>query len=105
MRALVAAVVLAWGLSGCVIYLNPLCTDQIRNGDETGVDCGGPCGKCNIGDHCKIDGDCDDGNCKGGVCTALPCDNGPSGGTRGWVGLRGEHGGISGCVIIDRSVN
>jgi VCBS repeat protein len=75
MRALVA-IVFAVGLSGCVFYLNPLCTDQIRNGDETGVDCGGSCGKCNLGEHCRIDGDCDDGNCKAGVCTALPCDNG-----------------------------
>src|SRR5215468_7574560 len=81
MRVVVAvvftcAVVLAGALGGCVIYLNPLCTDQIHNGDETGVDCGGSCGKCNIGDHCKINNDCDDANCVAGVCTALPCDNG-----------------------------
>jgi len=81
MRAVLAisitcAVALAGALGGCVIYLNPLCTDQIHNGDETGVDCGGSCGKCNIGDHCKINNDCDDGNCVAGVCTALPCDNG-----------------------------
>jgi len=46
MRVVVAAVfacavVLAGALGGCVIYLNPLCTDQIHNGDETGIDCGG----------------------------------------------------------------
>ncbi len=64
-------------LGGCVIYLNPLCTDQIVNGDETGIDCGGSCAtKCEIGGGCRTGGDCDDANCVGGVCTAKPCDNG-----------------------------
>ena len=64
------------GLGGCVFYLNPLCNDQIKNGDETGVDCGGKCGKCNLGDGCRVGADCDDGNCVKGICTALPCENG-----------------------------
>jgi hypothetical protein len=83
MAAFLRAVVLAGvsagalgGLGSCVFYLNPLCNDQIRNGDETGVDCGGTCGKCNLGDGCRVDGDCDDGNCVRDVCTAFPCDNG-----------------------------
>jgi len=64
---------------GCVIYLNPLCNDQIQNGDETGLDCGGSCGsKCDIGLGCRSNGDCDPSvaTCSGGVCTALPCSNG-----------------------------
>jgi hypothetical protein len=61
---------------GCVFYLNPLCNDQIRNGDETGIDCGGSCGRCNVGQGCRIDNDCDDGICKSGVCAHFPCDNG-----------------------------
>ena len=64
------------GLAGCVIYLNPLCTDQIKNGDETGVDCGGGCGRCNIGEGCRVAADCDGGNCQGGVCKAPPCEDG-----------------------------
>src|ERR1044071_2705709 len=81
MRVVVAAVftcavVLAGALGGCVIYLNPLCTDQIVNGDETGIDCGGSCGKCDLGEGCRIDGDCDEGPGVGGVCTPLPCNNG-----------------------------
>jgi VCBS repeat protein len=85
MRAAVAVVLACLGLilglgmslGGCVIYLNPLCTDQITNGDETGVDCGGTCSaKCELGGGCKTDGDCDDANCVGGVCTAKPCANG-----------------------------
>jgi hypothetical protein len=72
----VAAVVVCVGLSGCVFYLNPLCTDAISNGTETDVDCGGGCNRCEIGDSCKVDADCEDSDCKGGTCTALPCFNG-----------------------------
>ncbi|HZJ65101.1 MAG TPA: VCBS repeat-containing protein [Kofleriaceae bacterium] len=65
------------GASGCVYYLNPQCNDQIHNGDETDIDCGGPCpAKCNIGDSCHATTDCDEANCINGTCTALPCNNG-----------------------------
>jgi hypothetical protein len=66
-------------LSGCVYYLNPQCNDQIRNGDETGLDCGGGCGRCNIGDGCRENDDCDDSNCIAGTCTAFACANGAQG--------------------------
>jgi len=28
------------------VWLNPLCNDGVRNGDETGIDCGGSCSPC-----------------------------------------------------------
>jgi hypothetical protein len=62
--------------SGCVFYLSPSCTDRIRNGDETDVDCGGRCGRCDIGSSCRVDTDCDDSNCVTGTCTAFACANG-----------------------------
>lgn len=71
-----AALIACAGLSGCVFYLNPLCNDQIRNGEETDVDCGGTCGLCDIGDSCRQDSDCDESTCEGGTCTPLPCGNG-----------------------------
>jgi hypothetical protein len=76
--AVVGAAVLAGvGTSGCVFYLNPQCNDQIHNGDETDVDCGGTCAaRCSIGDSCHATGDCDEANCIRGTCTALPCNNG-----------------------------
>lgn len=64
------------GLSGCVYYLNPLCTDLILNGEETDIDCGGACGVCDIGDRCSTNGDCDQGTCDDGRCVPLPCGNG-----------------------------
>ncbi|MBC7977153.1 MAG: VCBS repeat-containing protein [Myxococcales bacterium] len=76
MWRLVAAVVVCVGLSGCVVYLNPLCTDAISNGTETDVDCGGGCNRCEIGDSCQVDADCEDSTCERGKCTALPCFNG-----------------------------
>lgn len=66
-------------LGGCVFYLNPQCNDQIKNGDETDVDCGGgddSCTKCNIGDSCRADSDCFDSTCERGTCTPLACANG-----------------------------
>jgi hypothetical protein len=85
-RAALAALVtfgslaaLVWaGAPGCVFYLNPLCTDLIRNGDETDIDCGGGgmCGPCNVGDRCSQTSDCDQGTCDDGRCRALPCANG-----------------------------
>jgi hypothetical protein len=74
---LAAVVVGGIATSGCVFYLNPQCNDQIHNGDETDIDCGGPCdARCNIGKSCRVTGDCDEANCVGGTCTALPCNNG-----------------------------
>ncbi|HWO21447.1 MAG TPA: VCBS repeat-containing protein [Kofleriaceae bacterium] len=64
------------GLSGCVFYLSPQCTDLILNGDETDIDCGGTCGACNVGDRCSRSSDCDQSTCDDGRCVALPCANG-----------------------------
>jgi hypothetical protein len=77
MTARVVVVVgLCAALAGCVQYLAPQCNDQIRNGDESGIDCGGSCGRCPIGGGCRADTDCEDATCAAGVCTALPCENG-----------------------------
>jgi hypothetical protein len=73
---LVVLGVLGVGLPGCIYYLNPQCTDLIRNGEETDIDCGGACGPCAIGDRCRVNGDCEESTCNAGRCTALPCANG-----------------------------
>jgi cysteine-rich repeat protein len=46
----------------------PSCSDSIRNGDETGPDCGGSCPKCASGIHCFADSDCASGKCQGRQC-------------------------------------
>ena len=76
MMRLVVALAACVGLSGCVFYLNPQCDDQIRNGEETDVDCGGSCNRCEAGQSCHADADCIDSTCVSGTCTPLPCFNG-----------------------------
>ncbi len=48
------------------------CVDGVRNGGETGVDCGGPdCPKCPVGEACATGADCASGGCNySGVCAA-----------------------------------
>lgn len=50
----------------------PTCMDTFSNGDETGVDCGGPtCPACEINQGCLVDGDCLSGGCIAGQCAAI----------------------------------
>ena len=49
----------------------PTCTDHVKNGDETGVDCGGPtCPPCANGVSCILDRDCASQMCFPSVCQA-----------------------------------
>jgi hypothetical protein len=74
MKLALACLVLV--LPGCVWYLHPTCTDGVKDGNETDVDCGGSCGKCNIGQRCGQNTDCDDSICVAGECTPDQCDDG-----------------------------
>jgi hypothetical protein len=54
-----------------------LCDDGKKNGDETGVDCGGHCGAtCTTGQGCASKADCesDSQECADGVCCNTACD-------------------------------
>ncbi len=52
------------------------CDDGVKNGDETGVDCGGSCkDACEDDDECEEDDDCGKGYvCKKGVCKKKKTD-------------------------------
>jgi hypothetical protein len=54
----------------------PSCSDQIQNGDETGVDCGGSCSPCNSAATCSdgIQNQDETGVDCGGICG--PCASG-----------------------------
>jgi hypothetical protein len=55
----------------------PTCTDSIKNGGETDVDCGGPtCGKCAVDKACAGATDCTTGICTGGKCVNPSCTDG-----------------------------
>ena len=56
----------------------PTCTDGVRNGAETGVDCGGgTCPACALGQACQLARDCTSGVCANNICvqcaTATDC--------------------------------
>jgi hypothetical protein len=51
----------------------PRCDDNMKNGQESGVDCGGLCSlNCLFGSPCTADSDCEDRACNGGFCAAPP---------------------------------
>jgi hypothetical protein len=57
------------------------CMNGMQDPGETDVDCGGPCvddndgsGKCNDGQLCEIDNDCESDFCDGGVCAPAEPD-------------------------------
>ncbi|MGC4064073.1 MAG: hypothetical protein QM784_05420 [Polyangiaceae bacterium] len=48
----------------------PSCTDGIRNGNESDIDCGGSCtAKCANGKACSVNADCQSSLCSQSVCT------------------------------------
>ena len=51
----------------------PLCTDHVKDGNETDIDCGGSCGPCATGKRCVVGKDCADGNCQAKLCIAATC--------------------------------
>ncbi len=55
----------------------PSCSDDVKNGAETGTDCGfdSECGLCAIGRDCEQDRDCGDGLCISDVCAPALCAN------------------------------
>jgi hypothetical protein len=46
----------------------PTCSDGVKNGAETDVDCGGLCVPCGDGLKCMNDFDCKSGVCQSGSC-------------------------------------
>lgn len=53
----------------CVAKVPPHCSNQLKDGDETDVDCGGSCAKCVNGKVCNAASDCENGQCENGRCT------------------------------------
>jgi hypothetical protein len=83
-RALAGAIVIAGG-AGCQVILGlgggvsqqQACTDGVKDGDETDIDCGGgTCPACANGEDCKVGSDCKEKVCAGGVCAAPTCHDG-----------------------------
>ena len=52
------------------------CGNGVRDGGETDVDCGGPCGPCADGKACVSNVDCRVADCTDGLCRAAHCSDG-----------------------------
>ena len=55
----------------CEAAVAPICTDGIKNGGETDVDCGGTCSPCPNNQTCTVNTDCLSGACCGGTCVTV----------------------------------
>lgn len=53
----------------------PACDDNIKNGSESDVDCGGSCEPCAVAKTCAAGDDCASGICNG-TCAAPSCSDG-----------------------------
>jgi hypothetical protein len=82
----------------CIV---PTCTDGIKNGNETSVDCGGACPPCTNGQGCVTPGDCASGLCSAGTCqtcTLIPADNCAGDSEGSCICRSPDSGGSSVCV-------
>jgi hypothetical protein len=71
------------------------CTDTVKNGTETDVDCGGlGCPPCASGQMCVVGSDCQTSLCSGGVCQGPTCSDGVKNGTETGIDCGGT---CSGC--------
>jgi hypothetical protein len=87
------ALALLLAACGTIEPVLPTCTDAIRNGTETDVDCGGSCGKCGLAKACAAAADCESGTCGAGTCVAAPtCDDHAKNGTETDVDCGGTCG-------------
>jgi hypothetical protein len=63
----------------CILAVcqEPGCSNQVQDGDETGVDCGGSCSPCRDGQPCLVDGDCESNVCgTDTLCASASCHDG-----------------------------
>ncbi len=58
------------------VQYDPSCTDGVKNGDESDVDCGGICQACDNNQHCEDDDDCYSHYCENNICTEPSCTDG-----------------------------
>ncbi|AUX23846.1 hypothetical protein SOCEGT47_043760 [Sorangium cellulosum] len=69
----------------------PTCSDNVKNGTETGIDCGAPsCPRCAPGRGCKTGADCTSGVCWRGLCEPPTCSDGVKNGDEAGVDCGGE---------------
>ena len=61
------------------------CENELLDGDESDIDCGGSCEPCGPGGQCGSDDDCDTMICSGGFCQTPTCYDGLQNGSEDGV--------------------
>lgn len=51
------------------------CQNDVKDGNESDVDCGGECDACGFGKRCSQDHDCFSSNCQQGTCQEATCQD------------------------------
>lgn len=78
----------------CVAFVchAPTCSDNVRNGSESDVDCGGGgnCALCDSGRACGFGRDCASGICISGLCSSGSCGDGARNGHETDIDCGGE---------------
>lgn len=70
---------------------DPTCSDELQNGDETDVDCGGICPSlCPDNAGCAFPTDCQSGVCEASLCVAPSCSDGLINGTESDIDCGGD---------------
>jgi hypothetical protein len=88
--SLLSAVMLMAGAGALYGAFFGACRDGVRDGDETDVDCGGSCLRCEAAQACGEGADCRSGICREGRCTAPACDDGVRNGHESDVDCGGD---------------
>ncbi len=76
------------------------CIDNVKNGQETDVDCGPGCNACANDKACSNNNDCTSNNCVSNICKSveqtpqLQCVNSPSGLVSWWTGESNSAGDV-----------
>lgn len=70
------------GSCGSTCFSTTTCTDGIKDGTESDIDCGGAiCLPCTEGRACQTTADCGSGQCSAGVCVSPTCKDGVKNGS------------------------
>ncbi len=78
------------------------CTDGVKNGDESAIDCGGDCAPCELGQACDEPGDCASCVCLNKQCAAPNCSNGVADGCETDIDCGGPCGPFCGLQQVCR---
>lgn len=80
------------------------CSDNVKNGTESDIDCGGSCTGCSDGKTLTLDTDCLSTHCVMGVCTTLPPTVVPTTPADGALSMTATYAHTNGFTVLSQNV-